>query len=278
LFCHFIWTASEIGNTENIEYPDPERNAVNPNEKTTQLARKSSTGPPTLEQPQHLASSSLEAHGVSPLQKATFAVLGRPASSQVTHERNPAQNERITQLEWQLAVSLSVQTERDQRIARLTDELALKSALLEQVKANATEGKRRARLELREHEDRLLAQTSLVDMQSKLKNTEAMLDELLPELVNVRAELEAKKSELEAVRLRLTDAEDGWAKSKAKADVLRTVTAASLVDLNEDQAMYELKERHVMEAESASLQWNEESIYLSCRGYHHRRAKLDSDI
>jgi len=154
-------------------------------------------------------------------------------------------------------------------MAQLTDELALKSALLEQVKANATEGKRRARLELREHEDRLLAQTSLViqrdaelvDVQSKFRNTDAMLDELLPELVNVRAELEAKKSELEVARLRLTDAEDGWAKSKAKTDVLRTVTAASLVDLNEDRAMYGLKEdRHVMEAESASLQWNEKSI------------------
>ena len=50
----------------------------------------------------------------------------------------------------------------------------------------------------------------------------------------MRAELEAKKSELEAIHLRLTDAKDGWAKSKAKADKLRTVTAASLVDLNED--------------------------------------------
>jgi hypothetical protein len=181
------------------------------------------------------------------------------------------------ELERQLSLFLTAQTERDLRIARLTDELALKSALLEQVKANAAE---RARLELREHEDRLLVQTSLVKqrdaelvgMQSKLRNTEAKLDELLPschqqigrygaELANVRAELEAKKSELEAVRLRLTDAEDGWAKSKAKADTSHTVTAASLVDLNEDRDMYDLKEdMQVMEAELTSLRWNEKSI------------------
>jgi hypothetical protein len=36
-FCHFIWTASKIESTEDIEYPDPEPNAVNPNEKTTLL-------------------------------------------------------------------------------------------------------------------------------------------------------------------------------------------------------------------------------------------------
>jgi hypothetical protein len=175
------------------------------------------------------------------------------------------------ELERQLSVLLA---ERDQRIARLTDELALKSALLEQAEANAVEKAKRAWLELREHADRLLAQTSLVkqrdaelvDMQTRLRNTETKLDELLlsgdqqirrrygAELANLRAELEAKKSELEAVRLRLTYAEDGWAKSEAKADKSHTVTAASLVDLNEDRDMCELKEDM---QELASPQCNE---------------------
>ena len=184
-------------------------------------------------------------------------------------------SEEVTRLELerQLSVLLAAQAERDQRIAGLT-------ALLEQAEANATEGERRARLELREHEDRLLAQTSLVkqtdaelvDMQSKLRNAEAKLGELLlsfdqqigrhgAELANVRAELEAKKSELEVVRLRLTDTKDGWAKSNGKADKLRTVTAASLVDLNEDRDMCDPKEdTQVTEAGLASLQWNEKSM------------------
>ena len=172
-----------------------------------------------------------------------------------------------------------MQTKRDQRVTWLADELALKCALLEQAEANAAEGKKRAILELREHEDRLLAQkllvkqrdAELVDTQSKLRSTEAKLDESLlsfgqqigrygAELVNLRAELEAKKSELEAVRLQLTGAGNGWAKSKTKADKLHTVTAADLVDLNEDRDMYELKEdKEVMEAESASPQRNEKS-------------------
>jgi predicted RNase H-like nuclease (RuvC/YqgF family) len=109
----------------------------------------------------------------------------------------------------------------------------------------------------------------LVNMQTKLRNTETQLDELMlscgqqirrygAELANVRAEMEAKKSELEAVRLRLTYAEDGWANSKAKADKLHTVTAASLVDLNEDRDMCEELKEDMQEL--ASPQWNERSI------------------
>ena len=55
---------SLISYTEHIKYPEPEHNAVNPNEKTTQLARKSPV-PPTQDQPQHPKSSSSEAHGAS---------------------------------------------------------------------------------------------------------------------------------------------------------------------------------------------------------------------
>jgi len=53
-----IWTAFKIENTEDIDFPDPEPNAVNFNETTTQLAWKSSTGLLTQEQPQHLKSPS----------------------------------------------------------------------------------------------------------------------------------------------------------------------------------------------------------------------------
>ena len=95
-------------------YPEPERNAVNPNEKSIQLAGKSFTGPATLEQPQHPISSSGE---VSRLE-----------------------------LERQLSVLLAAQIERDQRIARLIDKLAQKSTLLEEAEANAAEAMKRAGL------------------------------------------------------------------------------------------------------------------------------------
>jgi hypothetical protein len=173
------------------------------------------TGPPTQEQPQHPKSSSSEAHCASRLQNATPSVSGLPASLEITHERNPGPSGRpleltgvnseprlvpeddvsegsteyhgkfaaphpcsageVTRLglERQLLVLLAAQTEWDQRISQLTDELALKSALLEQA------------------------------------------EQCEKELTNVRAKLEAKESELEAVRLRLTDAEKGWTESKA---------------------------------------------------------------
>jgi hypothetical protein len=57
------------------------------------------------------------------------------------------------ELERQQSLSLAAQTERGHRIAQLTDELALKSALLEQAEANAVEAARRAEPELSDHAD-----------------------------------------------------------------------------------------------------------------------------
>ncbi len=99
---------------------------------------------------------------------------------------------------------LAAQTERDQSNARLSDELTLKSALLEQAEANAAEAAKRAGL----HADRLLMQTSLVEQRdAELVNMQAKLDALVvshdqqaeqseKELANVRAKLEANVSEL----------------------------------------------------------------------------------
>ncbi|KAF8499887.1 hypothetical protein F5888DRAFT_1686421, partial [Russula emetica] len=87
------------------------------------------------------------------------------------------------------------------------------------------------------------------------------------EVAEVRAELEGKNSELEAVRLQLTDAEDGWAKSKAEADTLRAQTAAGLVNTDVERVMHRLMERmRTMEAEMSSLRGNEKSIEsMECR-------------
>ena len=134
---------------EDVKYPEPERNVVNPNEKTTQLAGKSFTGPVTLEQPQH------------PISTSEGEVSG-------------------LELERQLSVSLAAQTERDQRIARLTDKLAQKSTLLEKAEANAAEAAERSRLKLREHADRLLMQTSLVERRdAELANLQARFNGLV---------------------------------------------------------------------------------------------------
>jgi hypothetical protein len=191
---------------------------------------------------------------------------------------------------------LAAQKERDQRLSQLTDELALKSTRLEQAEANAAEATKRAELELHEHANRLLAQTSLVEQKdAELVNMQAKLDELLlsrdqalhthtatprdadadersqrasvqirqyeSELAEARAELKAGRSELEAVRLRLTEAEIGWAKSKAEADTLRALTTAGLVSMDEERMTRGLLERiRTMEVEIASLRWSEKSF------------------
>jgi chromosome segregation ATPase len=86
-------------------------------------------------------------------------------------------------------------------------------------------------------------------------------------LGNVRDELEAKESELEAIRLRLTDAEKGWTKSKAEADALRAQIAGAaggfvgIGSTDEDRVMSRLTERMraIVGAEMASLRRNEKS-------------------
>jgi hypothetical protein len=183
---------------------------------------------------------------------ASPAISGRPASLRITHERNAGRNggplghtvvhdpedgvsegpmeyhakfsaphsssegEASLELERQLSVSLAAGTERDRRIAQLTEELALKSSLLEQAEANAVEAAGRAGSELRGYmNDQRLKWRSLVNQREvELVDMQAKLDELLlsrdkyeKELGNLRAKLAAKESELLAVCLRLADAE-----------------------------------------------------------------------
>ena len=244
------------------------------------------------------------AHGAFPSQIVTPENMGRTASPQVTRERNPSPNglpspptgvgdkprcipredddnasstEHVVTLEMRAA-----QTERDRRIAQLNDQLVQKSALLEQAEANAAEAMKRAGLEKRELQAKLgemllSRDQALEQAQSALRTTSraAVTEEpsqLERELAEVRAKLNARESELAAVRLRLTDrdAEDGWAeRTKAEEDKLHTVTAASLFNLNEDQAMCEGKENsdmQVMGAELTSLQWDEKNEDWSNEG------------
>jgi hypothetical protein len=139
---------------------------------------------------------------------------------------------------------------------------ALKSALLEQAEANAAEAAKRAGVELREHADRLLTQTSLVKQRdAELVDMQARDHRHEKELANARSKLEANESELEAVRLRLTDAEKSLTKSKAEADTLRAQIATGSVNRDEDQVTRRLMERvGAIEAEVASKRWNEKRI------------------
>jgi len=62
---------------------------------------------------------------------------------------------------------------------------------------------------------------------------------------------------LEAIRLRLTDAEKGLTKSKAEADTLRAQNATGSVNRDEDQVIRRLL---ALEVQVGSKRWNEKSI------------------
>ena len=187
---------------------------------------------------------------------------------------------RLIELERQLFATLVGQTERDRRIAQLTDELGKIRALLEQAEANVAEATKRAALEQRELQAKLdesllsreQAVQALEQAQSALQKATILAAEAnersLRELAGVHAKLEARESELAAVRLRLTDAE-GWAKSKTGAGTSRagTQAVAGAIDMDVDRVMWRLMERvRVVEAEIASLRGNGKSMEaMECR-------------
>ena len=191
---------------------------------------------------------------------------GAPSGTEVAR----LEDGRFIELERQLSETIVAKTERDRRIAQLTEELALKSALLEQ----ATEEKRRAGLELRELQAKL--DESLLSHGHALEQAQSALqkascaaeanEQSQRELAEMHVKFEAKESELAAFRLRLADAENGWAKSKAEVDTYRNQTATGPVNTDEDRVHMLMERVQAMEAEMALLRWNEKSFeMMECR-------------
>ncbi len=192
------------------------------------------------------------------------------------------EHERLADLERQLSALLAAQFERDRRIGQLTDDLALKSALLEESERNAAQAKRRAGLELRELQakldksllshDRALEQAQSAVQKARSRAADAddrsqpayeQIGRYKTELAEVRAELEGKKSKLETIRLRLRDAENDCAKSRAEAETLCAQSTAGPVNMDEDRVARRIMERlRTMEAKIESLRGNEKSFEM----------------
>ena len=174
---------------------------------------------------------------------------------------------RLIELERQLSEMRDAKTKWDRRIAQLTDELERKNNLLVWAEANAAEANRRAGQEQRELQAKLDELLSSRDRARELAQSAIFRDveaneRSQRELAEVRSRLEARESEFAAVRSRLTDAEVGWAKSRAEADALRAAqTAAGPVNVDVGRVMHTLMERmRAMEADLASKQWDEKRM------------------
>ena len=153
--------------------------------------------------------------------------------------------------------------------AKLDESLLSRNRAIEQIEANAAEEMRRAGLELRELQAKL--DESLLSRNHALEQAQCALqrascaaeanEQSQRELTEMRVELEARKSESAASRLRLGDTENGCAKSKADANTNRNQTATGLVIADEDRVVHRLMERvQAMEVEIASLRWNEKAL------------------
>ncbi|KAI0283586.1 hypothetical protein BGY98DRAFT_1093694 [Russula aff. rugulosa BPL654] len=289
--------------TKLLIYPKHNSNTVKHSEETTELAQKLSAGHPTQGQPQQPAFSSHprrigprrlfadysrsnpDPNGLPSLLPGMNDIPGRVLEEEDDSEGSTehdaklvapdasekeaarSEDERIADLERQLSETLA---ER----AQLTDQLAEKRALLEQgrrmwrkqrnAEANAAQVMKRAGSEQRELQAKF--DELLLSRDQALEQAQSASQK---ELTEVHAKLKASESELAAVRLRPTDAEVGWEKSKAEADTLLagTQAGAGLVNMDADRVMRRLMERvRSVEAEMASLRGNEKSIgEMECR-------------
>jgi hypothetical protein len=290
--------------TELLIYPKPDSRTVKHSEKTTQLGQKLSAGHPTQIPTSDDMGRPALPQTTRERDPSLNGLPSRPTGASGRHRRVPEEDDggegstehhaklvapgapsgkeiarledgRFIELERQLSETPVAKSERDRRIAQLSDQLVLKSALLEQATAKAAEEKKRAGLELRElrakldelllSRDQALEQAQSALQKAKLRAAEA--NERSQPACDHETELAEVRAELEAVRLRLTDAEDGWAKSKAEADTYRNQTPTGLVNTDADRAVHRLMERvRAMEAEMASKRWNEKVFeMMECR-------------
>lgn len=89
----FHRTASKFVNPEHIKYPKSDPNAVKPGEKTAQLARKSSAGPPSYEHPPRPSSAAGNAaNSNSPQHTVDPEELRRAVSPPNTRGQRPSPN------------------------------------------------------------------------------------------------------------------------------------------------------------------------------------------
>ena len=139
---------------------------------------------------------------------------------------------------------------------------------MQKATSRAAEANERSQRELAEVRAKLQArETELAAIRLRLADAE---DGWAKSKAEAHAKLEARESELAAVLLRLADAENGWAKSKAEADALRAGTQAvtGLVDMDVGRVVISklMECVRVVEAEMTSLRESEKSIEdMECR-------------
>nr|GAT47851.1 cell polarity protein [Mycena chlorophos] len=240
------------------------------------------------------------------------------------------ERERISDLERRLTGLMTEHWEQERKMSELSDSLALQTTLYEQAEARAADSSTRAEMaeeahertlqrhdsiqerhrnlevQLRDHADRLLAQTSAYQQKEVDEmSLRAQVDELLTsrdqhlraleqaraaltatssraeevdaqhsrareqigtleaDLIDLRAELEARNAEADTLRSRLTEAENSWSKSREEADAFRALTTGGLGELLDSHRDLKSDEERLsrghaektqaMEAESASL-------------------------
>jgi chromosome segregation ATPase len=209
-------------------------------------------------------------------------------------EVSQIERERIAELERHLATLLAEQTAQKKTADELSDSLALQTTLLEQAEARSSEASNRAdaleethhrivrehseirdryvevEAALREHADRLLGQTSLLEQKdaetSQVKRQVEELNQLRDQhiraldqartalqavssrseedqrardqitqlesdIAELRGDLETRTSEVEQAKIRLAEVENAWAKSREEADAFRALTTGSLGEL-----------------------------------------------
>ena len=163
-----------------------------------------------------------------------------------------AERERVAELERQLAAVLAEQAEREKRLKDLSETVALQTSIAEQAEARADDALKRADLlsqshdrnseafralqekhasteaQLREHEDRLLAQNSIIEQREadNLKAESQLKELMLSHEQHIRT-IEQARAAMEAAAARAAEVDRQHARARDQAASLE----ADLADL-----------------------------------------------
>ncbi|KAI0756785.1 hypothetical protein C8Q80DRAFT_1130480 [Daedaleopsis nitida] len=167
--------------------------------------------------------------------RAKLAAIDSSSDAELTR----IERERIADLERQLSVAVSTQTERDRKIQELTDSLSLQTTLLEQAEARAEDASKRAdslgqsydqstdahnalrernallEAKLRETSESLLAQTSLVEQhEADYIKAQTQLDDLLSSQEQHIRALDQTRSALKAAAARTDEVDIQYSRAR----------------------------------------------------------------
>ncbi|OBZ78636.1 Tip elongation aberrant protein 1 [Grifola frondosa] len=238
--------------------------------------------------------------------RAKLAALESSSESDIVR----LNRDRIAELEKQLAVLMSGQTQRDRKVAELNDSLALQTTLLEQAEARAEDASKRADIlaqshdrdseahtslleqnaaletTVREQAEKLLAQASLIEQHdADYLKAEAQLEELMTSREQHIRALDQTRTALEAASARADEVDAQYSRAREQIAQLETDVAELRGELEARSTEIESARVRIADVENSWAKSREEADAFRAsdedriaRGYTEKISAVQTEV